>query len=273
MKYANWALTGWRRLETDMPSAIEAWWSTATFGWRWYAAGLTLIALGLILAWIPFIGPQNLLAAGATCLAVGYISEAAALLLKMASSIVGKLIGALAGTMVAALAMALSSTTINMATGLNPDFFPYARAFLAPLTGGYILVLALFATFVVTITVGALVVSLRLLLILREDLSTRASNGVCRELGRQLLRLVAAVCMISVATDVWNSTQREYSRALESVASSFIYYFEMYPKDSCVGSTTDRAKRINETELVVGQRINGNLSFVIKSCHSFDGPT
>jgi len=50
MTHATLTLTGWQRLVREAPPALEAWWSGATPSWRWYAAGLTLVALGLVLA-------------------------------------------------------------------------------------------------------------------------------------------------------------------------------------------------------------------------------
>lgn len=172
---------------------------------------------------------------------MGYVVEVMTLLLRVAQTPVGRLAGALAAAMVAALAMGLSSTTINMATGLDPQYFPYARAFLAPLTGGYILVLALFATFVLTITLGAVAASLHVLLTIKADIFSRAGQLVEREVGRQLLRLIAATCMVCVATDVWNNTQRDYGLALESLATNFVYTFELYPRGECIHSNAGEA--------------------------------
>lgn len=81
MTLQDTAVESWQRLDRHASFALQAWWGAATPGWRWYAAGLTLLTLGLPLAWIPHLNAQNLIGAGATCLAVGYVLEAASVVL------------------------------------------------------------------------------------------------------------------------------------------------------------------------------------------------
>ncbi|MBN8715055.1 MAG: hypothetical protein J0H50_14020 [Xanthomonadales bacterium] len=82
-------------------------------------------------------------------LASGIVLEGYQLADKALATRPGKILAALVATMIGALSMAIASGIVNRATGFPPGEFPYTVTFLAPLTAGYIILLATTVMFIV----------------------------------------------------------------------------------------------------------------------------
>jgi hypothetical protein len=194
--------------------------------------------------------------------------EAYALGLRLWQTRPGKLIGALVATVVAAIAMGLASVCVNEATGLDPSHFPYAVAFLAPWTAGYILLLA---TVVVSLLAMLAFAIYSLLLWIpaftpeREAEKQHFANWI-------LFRVLGWVSLVLMTSVTWESGHQRYDSALTGAAGWFTFVLEMYGQDACARKG-ERVRRITDDLVAVGSLARGRLQVELRSCPLAAGAT
>ncbi|MBN8715056.1 MAG: hypothetical protein J0H50_14025 [Xanthomonadales bacterium] len=81
-----------------------------------------------------------------------------------------------------------------------------------------------------------------------------------------LVRLVAAITLLSLVIAGWNRQHRPYEESLVSVAGWFAYSFEMYEKDACATADGERVRRTGSDEVLVGYEHDGHRIFFVRRC-------
>ena len=81
-----------------------------------------------------------------------------------------------------------------------------------------------------------------------------------------LVRLVAAITLLSLVIAGWNRQHRPYEESLVSVAGWFAYSFEMYEKDACATADGERVRRTGSDEVLGGYEHDGHRIFFVRRC-------
>ena len=238
-------------------------WGQARTVTRLYYVGAGVLGLSALIFRI--FGPSTTCAVlaylGGTVTASGFVAEVYQVGLKLWETVPGKLLGALLITMVGALAMGLSSVIVNYVTGLEPSSFPYTVTFLAPLTAGFLL---LMATFVVAI-VGLLAI-LGAGIVTSLPLSSQSARERRKQFDSHLLfRMLGWLSFIFLVAVTWDMGYRRYEAMLETTASTFAFNLEMYRDPRCSGSQ-ERTRRVNDSLVAVGRMTSGGLRVELRAC-------
>lgn len=239
---------------------LRNWWESASLVVRLYCGGLVIVGLGSLA--LPFDHnpiTNGLFFTGALFLSSGFLVEAYAFGKRLWETTLGKLVGLLIGTMVAATAMGLSSQLINSATGLDPSTFPYAVAFLAPLTAGYLFLVATF--FLVVASFGIALVS-TLCDLVHLALTRKWVKG---NVDLEVLRFLGLLALILLVTMLWNLGGRSYESALASSARWFVFTLEMYSKDDCA-QKGEHVRRLSDDVVSVAQLKDREIVFTRRMC-------
>lgn len=245
-------------------AALATWWEAQPWPMRLYSAGglVIVVSVAFAVARLTLRNlPQTIFMIGAVLLASGIVLESYRLADKALATRPGKVLAALVATMVGALAMGISSVLVNLATGFPPSEFPYTVTFLAPLTAGYLLLLATIVLFVVA-PVSILAIGAVSLWQSRRK-PRRETDG---ELMRMGVRLVAAITLLSLVIAGWNRQHRPYEDSLVSLAGWFAYTFEMYGNDACAMNKGERVRRAGSDAVLVGHERDGRRIFFTRRC-------
>jgi hypothetical protein len=247
----------------DWSERSQAWWGLAGTEMRLYAGGLATLGGAVLLAML--FKPKPIVAAlfytAGAFLAGGFVMEIYSVAVRLWETGPGKLLGALMATMVGALAMGLSSVVANEATGLDPSYLPYTVTFLAPLTAGYILLVA-----TVAISLLCLVAFFVYSLLLWIPSITRSSHGHSKRIADLIgLRMLGWISLVLVTSISWSAGQKPYDGLLMGTAGWFAFTLEMYGHDACAGPT-ERVRRLSDSVVAVGIVEHGSLRFELRQC-------
>lgn len=236
---------------------LEAFNSVSHVG-KAYAVGMLLCAIGIL---VPASdGAQALsgpfLWAGGLFLVAALTREAYVIVSPHVQSAWSKALMVPVAVMVGAYSLGSGANIVNAATGQNPDLFPRATAFMAPIAA-----IPAFAL-LVTVLAGAALLIMSLAWI-NEISSKNKSKG-----GRAWLwlgRIAAALATMSLVSPAFLA-ESGFGQGIEKVAGWMAHGLDMHTDSTCGAGEWSRVARINDELVVVARKAESGLVFRREQC-------
>ena len=231
-------------------------WAERIGGWtpvvRAYAAGLTLMVVNVValafgaVSWLE----QGILVSAMALLTVGLVQEAYAKITSWARHVWVRWAMVPVGAMVVAISLGGASFVVSEATAQDPEYFPRAVHFMAPLA---------FVPLLALIGVVVLVIALLMMLLTYTLELTLAERGQATEHGWvRLGRLMGTLVAVGILASMIDSSSA-LGKATQTIAGWAARTLDTHKDLTCGPGKDDRIKRIND-ELVIRFRTEGGVA-------------
>lgn len=155
-----------------------------------------------------------------------------------------------------ALALGMAAGLVNAATAQDPEIFPRAITFLAPMAA-----LPLVAMITIFLSFFAIVA---FMLAWGDQLSSR-DPAVERRAWFWLWRLFAAICFVAVVSPVVEA-KSGFQRSMHQLASWSAAHLDMHRDPICGPREGDRVRRLNDELVVVAREFPTGTVFRRVAC-------